>query len=29
MSVDGVMVQGNLIPIFADGLTHRVEVTMG
>jgi len=29
MSIDGVMVQGNLIPIFADGLTHRVEVTMG
>lgn len=29
MSIDGVMVQGNLIPIFADGLMHRVEVTMG
>lgn len=27
--VDGKMLDGNLIPVFADGLTHTIEVTLG
>jgi cellobiose phosphorylase len=29
LTVDGKMVAGNLIPVFADGLTHTIEVTLG
>jgi cellobiose phosphorylase len=29
MVVDGKTVEGNLVPVFADGATHAVEVTLG
>ncbi|HAE58839.1 MAG TPA: glycosyl transferase, partial [Anaerolineae bacterium] len=29
LTVDGKMVDGNLIPVFADRLTHTIEVTLG
>jgi cellobiose phosphorylase len=27
--IDGKMMDGNLIPVFSDGLTHTIEVTLG
>jgi cellobiose phosphorylase len=27
--IDGKMMDGNLLPVFADGLTHTIEVTLG
>jgi cellobiose phosphorylase len=29
LTVDGTMMAGNLIPVFSDGLTHTIEVTLG
>ena len=29
MTVDGNAVEGNVIPVFGDGATHKVEVVMG
>ncbi len=29
MAVDGKTIMGNLVPVFSDGKTHRVEVVMG
>ncbi len=29
LQVDGKMLDGNLIPVFADGLTHTIEVILG
>jgi cellobiose phosphorylase len=29
MTIDGKRVEGNLIPVFSDGQTHHVEITLG
>ena len=29
VKVDGILLEGNLVPLFSDGVSHRVEVVMG
>ena len=29
VKVDGILMEGNLVPLFSDGVSHRVEVVMG
>jgi cellobiose phosphorylase len=29
MTVDGKAIEGNVLPVFPEGTTHRVEVVMG